>query len=97
MAAPDASRRFDVMRDTDTLMIWQSMLRGVGIYSGCTRCYDVCPVGDDYDAHLKEVQQDIAEETPEKRARLASLAAVRAGGKRPAGLERHARWIGALP
>ncbi len=97
LAATDASSRFDVMRDTDTLMIWQSMLRGVGIYSGCTRCYDVCPVGDDYENHLREVQDDIAEETPEKRARLAELAASRASGKRPLGLERHARWIGALP
>ena len=97
LAAPDASSRFEVVRDTDTLMIWQSMLRGVGIYSGCTRCYDVCPVGDDYDDHLREVQQDIAEETPQKRERLAGLAASRASGARPPGLERHARWIGALP
>jgi epoxyqueuosine reductase len=97
LAAGDASSRFEVMRDTDTLMIWQSMLRGVGIYSGCTRCYDVCPVGDDYDDHLREVQQDIAEETPQKRERLAKLAASRAGGSLPPGLERHARWIGELP
>ena len=86
-----------MLRDTDTLMIWQSMLRGVGIYSGCSRCYDVCPVGEDYEAELEVVQQQIAEETPPKRARLAEMAAARTSGTRPAGLERHARWIGALP
>ncbi len=55
------------MRHPDTLMIWQSMLRGVGIYSGCTRCYDVCPVGADYETHLRSVQEEIAEATDEKR------------------------------
>ena len=97
LAGKDAAERFDVLRDTDTLMIWQSMLRGVGIYSGCSRCYDVCPVGEDYEAELREVQERIAEETPAKQSRLAELGAARAGGRRPAGLERHARWIGALP
>ncbi len=52
-------------------MSWQSILRGVGVYSGCTRCVDVCPVGRDYDTHLREAQDTIAERTPEKERRLA--------------------------
>ena len=94
LAATDPAARFAVMRDTDTLMIWQSMLRGVGIYGGCTRCYDVCPVGDDYETHLQEVQATIPEETAAKRDRLAALARERATGRARLGLGQHRRWIG---
>lgn len=97
LAAPDPAARFAVLRDTDTLMIWQSMLRGVGIYSGCTRCYDVCPVGRDYESHLREVQETIPEESAEKRERLAGLARERAAGRRSPGPRGHERWIGLGP
>jgi hypothetical protein len=70
-------------------MIWQSMLRGVGIYSGCTRCYDVCPVGADYEAHLRSAQEEIAEATDEKRARLAHMRGAASASPRE-----HGRWIG---
>jgi hypothetical protein len=93
LAAPDPAARFDIMRSTDTLMIWQSMLRGVGIYTGCTRCYDVCPVGADYQTHLEAVQEDISEATPEKQERLAGVRRQRARGATSAGLRDHARWI----
>ena len=90
----DPRERAEEVRSTDTLMIWQSMLRGVGIYSGCTRCYDVCPIGDDYAAHLAEVQETIAEETAGKRERLGRQ---RDGSSdEPSGLDLHARWIGKL-
>ena len=90
LTSPDAETRLEAARSTDTLMIWQSMLRGVGIYSGCTRCADVCPVGADYDRHLRDVQQTIPETTASKEERLANLLADRAS----ADLERHRRWIG---
>lgn len=90
---PDADARFAVMKSPETLMIWQSMLRGVGVYSGCTRCYDVCPVGTDYETHLKDVQEEIAEATPEKESRLGVLRAERAHGRIPSSLREHARWI----
>ena len=92
LAAPDASERVAAAKSGETLMIWQSMLRGVGIYTGCTRCADVCPVGEDYDAHLREIQEAIAEATPEKEATLARLRAETAAPE----LERHRRWIGAM-
>lgn len=91
--APDPAARFDIMRSSDTLMIWQSMLRGVGIYTGCTRCYDVCPVGAGYETHLEAIQSDIPEETPEKQERLALIRRQRAQGAIPVGLRDHARWI----
>ncbi|MGH7806407.1 MAG: hypothetical protein ACREQJ_18810, partial [Candidatus Binatia bacterium] len=91
LASPDAEARAEAAKSGDTLMIWQSMLRGVGIYTGCTRCADVCPVGDDYGAHLQDIQEEIAEATPEKEAVLASLRSEPLGGD----FESHRRWIGA--
>jgi hypothetical protein len=80
----------------DTFMIWQSMLRGVGVYTGCTRCADVCPAGADYEAHLREVQAEIPETTAEKDRRLGGLRRAAARAAAP-GLRAHARWIGDLP
>jgi epoxyqueuosine reductase len=92
----DPAQRMERVQSMDTFMIWQSMLRGVGVYTGCTRCYDVCPVGADYEAHLREVQERIPEETPAKRERLAALQRPEARAASPA-LRAHARWIGELP
>ncbi len=78
-------------------MSWQSILRGVGVYSGCTRCVDVCPVGRDYDAHLKDAQEAIAERTPEKEARLAQMACRRESGDRGPHYAHSARWIEGSP
>ena len=73
-------------------MSWQSILRGVGVYSGCTRCVDVCPVGRDYTA-IADAQEEIPERTPAKEARLRAMAATREGGERIEGRERSSRWI----
>lgn len=75
-------------------MSWQSILRGVGVYSGCTRCVDVCPVGRDYETQLKDVQDTIAERTPEKERRLAEMARRRETGDHGPHHARSARWIG---
>jgi len=95
LATPPA-QRMEPIQSMDTFMIWQSMLRGVGVYTGCTRCYDVCPVGADYETHLGAVQEAIPEATAAKREKLAAFrsAAARAAS---AGLRAHARWIGQLP
>jgi epoxyqueuosine reductase len=74
-------------------MAWQSILRGVGVYSGCTRCVDVCPVGADYEQHLRDIQEDIPERTPEKEATLADMAGRAAAGDRGPAYARSARWI----
>jgi epoxyqueuosine reductase len=93
---PDRAQRMERVQSMDTFMIWQSMLRGVGVYTGCTRCYDVCPVGADYETHLADVQATIPETTPGKEETLRGLqvAAARAAA---AGLRAHARWVGTLP
>ena len=42
------------------------LLRVVGSFGDCPRCLAVCPVGNDYHAHLADVQKAIPERTPEK-------------------------------
>jgi epoxyqueuosine reductase QueG len=86
-----------LLKSKETFMVWQSILRGVGVYSGCTRCVDVCPVGADYDALLKDVQDDIPEATPAKAARLQEMSARVARGDRIEGLVHSARWIRLTP
>jgi epoxyqueuosine reductase len=58
-AEKDPERRWELARSSDTLMIWQSMLRGVGVLTGCTRCLDVCPVGADYQEHLADALDEL--------------------------------------
>jgi epoxyqueuosine reductase QueG len=89
--ADDAARR-DLLKSKESFMVWQSILRGVGVYSGCTRCVDVCPVGRDY-AQLRDAQDAIPERTPEKEARLADMEGRRARSDRGESWERSVRWI----
>lgn len=93
---PEPAARMARIQSMDTFMVWQSMLRGVGVYTGCTRCYDVCPVGSDYEAHLMETQARIPEETAAKREKLTALGSAAARAAAP-GLRAHARWTGELP
>src|SRR4029434_11326531 len=81
-----------LLKSKESFMSWQSILRGVGVYSGCTRCVDVCPVGRDYDAHLRDAQDTIAERTPEKEARLAQMGRRRECARRGSHHTASARW-----
>lgn len=90
----DPSRRMELVKSMDTFMIWQSMLRGVGVLTGCTRCYDVCPVGADYQERLEQVEEEIPESTPEKEEKLRRIRLEAASGCRPEQYEKNRRWIG---
>ena len=57
------------------------------------RCVDVSRVGRDYEAHLRDAQEEIPERTPEKEARLREMAAGRAAGACGPHSARSARWI----
>ncbi len=96
LESQDPAVRMEKVQSMDTFMIWQSMLRGVGVYTGCTRCYDVCPAGADYEEQLSDVQEVIPEETAEKREKLRALQTQTARAASE-GLKAHARWIGLLP
>lgn len=90
----NVDKQIELLRSGDSFNLWQTVLRGVGAYTGCTRCVDVCPVGQDYAPHLRDVQADIPEATAEKAARLAAMKQKRRASEKIEGLERSRRWIG---
>jgi len=90
---PDAQRKKALLRSEDSFNLWQSILRGAGVITGCRRCADVCPVGADYEVLLKDALDAIPENTPQKEARLAAMVAAEAAGPVPARVSRM-RWIG---
>lgn len=94
VAEPDPERKWKLASSTESLMFWQSLLRGVGVETGCTRCQDVCPVGDDYAQRLAPTLDEIPEETEAKRADLAQLRVAAATGHR--GSRFDPRWHGTI-
>ena len=93
---PDIDRQKQMLRSEDSFNLWQSILRGAGVVTGCRRCQDVCPVGDDYDTMLKDALDEIPEYTPEKQARLDAMADAEAKGNMPDGYAAQSRWIGRM-
>jgi epoxyqueuosine reductase QueG len=94
--ATDTQARKALLRSETTFNLWQSILRGSGVITGCRRCADVCPVGADYDAMLKDALDAIPEDTPEKEARLVAMRALEARGDPGPGYREQRRWIGTL-
>jgi epoxyqueuosine reductase len=72
----DPAARKQLLRSEDSFNLWQSILRGAGVVTGCRRCADVCPVGADYEQMLADAHGEIPENTPEKEKRLASMKGV---------------------
>jgi epoxyqueuosine reductase len=97
IAEPDAARQKELVRSEDSFNLWQSILRGAGVITGCRRCADVCPVGADYAAMLRDALDAIPENTPDKEARLAGMEADEKAGRLPDAYAEQQRWIGALP
>src|SRR5262245_41733036 len=90
---PDALRA--MARSRDHFGFWQGLLRVVGSFGDCPRCLAVCPVGDDYHAHLADPQKAIPEKTPEKAAKAAGFKQARKEGHALPGLsEWNIRWVG---
>jgi ferredoxin len=93
--APEIAQKKEMLRSEASFDLWQSILRGAGVVTGCRRCADVCPVGADYEPMLKDALDAIAENTPQKEARLAEMTAADAKGDSPQYV-RQRRWIGIL-
>ena len=85
-----------MIRSETSFNLWQSILRGAGVISGCRRCQDVCPVGEDYARMIGDSLEEIPEATPEKARRLAAMAEAEARGALPGSYAGQERWIGAL-
>jgi epoxyqueuosine reductase QueG len=94
--AGDAQARKELLRSEATFNLWQSILRGSGVITGCRRCADVCPVGADYEAMLKDALDAIPEDAPAKGERLAGMTRDEARGEPGEGYASQQRWIGTL-
>src|SRR5580700_6884685 len=92
--APLAAKE-QMARSRDVYGFWQGLLRVVGSFGDCPRCLAVCPVGNDYHAHLADFQKAIPEKTPEKVALGKRWRDDRQQGAAIAGLnEWNKRWVG---
>jgi epoxyqueuosine reductase QueG len=92
-ASPAEQR--DLIADRELYGFWQGLLRVVGSFGDCPRCLAVCPVGNDYHAHLADIQKAIPERTPEKAAKAQGFKDARRNGEAVAGLsEWNVRWVG---
>ena len=88
-------KRSAMLKTRDLFGFWQGLLRVVGSFGDCPRCLAVCPVGNDYHAHLAEVHKHIPERTPEKEQIQQRWREARKKGEPIAGLsEWNARWVG---
>jgi epoxyqueuosine reductase len=87
---PDTKQKKAMLRSEDSFNLWQSILRGAGVITGCRRCADVCPVGADYEPMLKDALDTIPENTPQKEARLAAMVATEPSEP----YQRQIHWIG---
>jgi len=92
---PDPGEKLNLLRSENSFNLWQSILRGSGVVTGCRRCQDVCPVGADYEKMIGDTLDEIPEDTPEKAARLTAMTDAEAAGKYPAEFDAQKRWIGA--
>jgi epoxyqueuosine reductase QueG len=92
----DEAQRSAAIRSRDLFGFWQGLLRVVGSFGDCPRCLAVCPVGNDYHAHLADIQKQIPEKTPEKVAKAAAFKKARKeGGHDLPGLnDWNIRWVG---
>ena len=93
---PDNMKKQEMLRSEDGFNIWQSILRGSGVVTGCRRCQDVCPVGEDYETMLKDALDEIPEASEEKSLRLADMLKAETAGGLPGAYTSHDRWIGKL-
>ena len=93
--AQDAETRRELLRDREIFGFWQGLLRVVGSFGDCPRCLAVCPVGNDYHAHLADIQKAIPEKTPEKVEKAKAFKEARKADADIDGLnEWNKRWVG---
>ena len=85
----------DLLVDREVFGFWQGLLRVVGSFGDCPRCLAVCPVGNDYHAHLADHQKLIPEKTPEKVEKAKGFKLARASSDDVSGLNSwNIRWVG---
>ncbi len=90
-----SSQKSEMLKTVELFGFWQGLLRVVGSFGDCPRCLAVCPVGNDYHAHLAEHQKVIPEKTPERVSIQKTFKEARKQGADLPGLsEWNRRWVG---
>ena len=90
-----ADKQRDLLVDREIFGFWQGLLRVVGSFGDCPRCLAVCPVGNDYHAHLSDFQKKIPEKTPDKVDKAKGFKRARQDGDDVPGLDDwNIRWVG---
>ncbi len=85
----------DTIRSREFMGFWQGLLRVVGSFGDCPRCLEVCPVGNDYHAHLADFHKVIPERTLETNEKAKGFKQARKEGADIAGLnDWNVRWVG---
>ena len=85
----------EMLKARDVFGFWQGLLRVVGSFGDCPRCLAVCPVGNDYHAHLADSQKVIPEKTEAKVEKARSFKEARKRGDHIEGLsDWNKRWVG---
>ncbi len=91
----DGEQQKELFRSRDMFGFWQGLTRVVGSFGDCPRCLAVCPVGNDYHAHLAGPQKAIPEKTDDKVAKAKAFKQARQQGDPIDGLnEWNKRWVG---
>jgi epoxyqueuosine reductase len=94
IAAPTPEAQKELVRSEDSFNLWQSILRGAGVITGCRKCADVCPVGADYQAMLSDALDAIPDSTPAKENRAARMEQDENAGRMGDAYVAQQRWIG---
>jgi ferredoxin len=91
----DTETQRHLLADRELFGFWQGLLRVVGSFGDCPRCLAVCPVGNDYHAHLADLQKTVPEKTPAKVEKSRRYREARKRGDPIAGLsDWNVRWVG---
>jgi epoxyqueuosine reductase len=97
LAEQSSEKKKALLRSETMFNLWQSILRGAGVITGCRRCADVCPVGADYADMLADALDIIEEDLPDKQLRLIDMVLAQERNDLPEMYRRQERWIGNLP
>ncbi len=84
----------NLVRSMETVNFWQALRTGSGAYGGCLRCWEVCPVGNDYRKHLSDVYAKIPAEDERKDRLKQMVEEIKNPENTPA--VHSMRWIGKM-
>ncbi len=93
LQADTPEEQHSAIHSKEAVDVWQALRTGVGAYAACPRCFESCPVGNDYPEHLKVYHSRIPEQTAAKRQRLQEMVAAEHQGDQGL-LEHSRRWVG---